>query len=251
MTSPEEFLDALAGFSSLHAVKLYRLSTKDPLALPAIPCLDHEAVLHENVAPHAAAYIQDRSGSFHEVVFIPDERRIVVDVVSTMGECDDEAHRRLVDELRTRFPGQAIKITGPSWIKGDRRVAAACRAQVTLREVLTGDELDRTRVKIDRLQTISSLMEKESRVASWGARTIMTPMLAVTGFLIYEIAGTFAPEVGDEWVSLIRYVAIGAIGSVLLYYGIKAVHLTLMDNRVWKRAAEYGLILNERRRLGR
>ena len=34
-----------------------------------------------------------------------------------------------------------------------------------------------------------------------------------------------------------------------LYYGLKAVQLTEMANRVWKRAAEYSLILAARRRL--
>jgi len=38
-------------------------------------------------------------------------------------------------------------------------------------------------------------------------------------------------------------------GVFLLYAGLKAVHLTEMANRVWKRSAEYGLILSERRRL--
>ena len=38
---------------------------------------------------------------------------------------------------------------------------------------------------------------------------------------------------------------------MFLYYGLKAVQLTEMANRVWKRSAEYGLILAERRRLGR
>ena len=35
-----------------------------------------------------------------------------------------------------------------------------------------------------------------------------------------------------------------------LYYGLKAVQLTEMSNRVWKRTAEYNLILAERQRLG-
>ena len=35
-----------------------------------------------------------------------------------------------------------------------------------------------------------------------------------------------------------------------LYYGLKAVQLTEMSNRVWKRTAEYNLILSERKRLG-
>ena len=41
------------------------------------------------------------------------------------------------------------------------------------------------------------------------------------------------------------------MGGFFLYYGVKAVQLTEMGNRVWKRSAEYGLILSERRRLGR
>ncbi len=40
------------------------------------------------------------------------------------------------------------------------------------------------------------------------------------------------------------------IGAVFLYYGMKAVQLTEMSNRVWKRTAEYNLILTERKRLG-
>ena len=32
---------------------------------------------------------------------------------------------------------------------------------------------------------------------------------------------------------------------VFLYYGLKAVQLTEMSNRVWKRTAEYNLILGD------
>jgi len=39
------------------------------------------------------------------------------------------------------------------------------------------------------------------------------------------------------------------IGGTLLYYGLKAVQLTEISNRVWKRAIEYGLIVSERQRL--
>jgi hypothetical protein len=39
------------------------------------------------------------------------------------------------------------------------------------------------------------------------------------------------------------------LGAWFLYYGLKAVQLTGMSNRVWKRSAEYGLILAERQRL--
>lgn len=245
------FFDGLNGFSTLLAIKLYRLQPEAPPQVPSLPCLDHEAMLHEGISPHAAAYVQDRSGNLHEVVFFPEQRRLEVDVVSTMGECTPESHERLLATLRSSFPDHRVAVAGASWLRGDRRVAKACRAQVTLRDVLTGDNLDRTKVAIDRLQTISSLMEKESRVASWGARTVMTPFLAVAGFLTYQVAGRFIPRLGSDSVALIRYGIIGVLGAFFLYYGLKAVHLTQMANRVWKRAAEYGLILNERRRLSR
>jgi len=244
------FFDALADFSTPLAIKLYRLQPDVPPRVPSLPCLDHEAMLHEGIAPHAAAYVQDRSGQLHEIVFYPDQQRLEVDVVSTMGECTSASHETLLATLHSRFPGHRIRVSGASWLRGDRRVAKACRAQVTLRDVLTGDNLDRIKVAIDRLQTISSLMEKESRVASWGARTVMTPLLAVAGFLTYQLVGRFAPRLGADSVALIRYGIIGLLGGLFLYYGLKAVHLTQMANRVWKRAAEYGLILNERRRLG-
>ena len=50
---------------------------------------------------------------------------------------------------------------------------------------------------------------------------------------------------------ILRYGIIGALGAAFLYYGLKAVQLTEMSNRVWKRTAEYNLILAERKRLGR
>jgi hypothetical protein len=153
--------------------------------------------------------------------------------------------------LRDRFDGCAIRTAGPSWIRGDLRVAKACRAQVTLRDVLTGPDLDRTRAAVDRLQTISSLMEKESRVASWGARTAMTPLLAVVGFLSFQVLATINLPPAYAWVASLRYLVVGAIGAYFLYYGLKAVQLTEMANRVWKRSAEYGLILAERQRLAR
>ena len=48
---------------------------------------------------------------------------------------------------------------------------------------------------------------------------------------------------------MIRYVVVAVVGGIFLYYGVKAVQLTERANRVWKRSTEYGLILNERRRL--
>jgi hypothetical protein len=245
----QQFLRTLGAFSTVLAVKLYRVTLDESLLVPVLPCLDHEAMLHEGIAAHAAAYIQDRGGNLHEVAYFPDAARLDVDSVSTLGERSQESQDRMVDELRERFRGCAVKVVGASWIRGDLRVAKACRAQVTLRDVLTGSDIERTETGVERLQTISSLMEKHSRVASWGARTVMTPIVAVAGFLSYQLLATLPLRPGYEWVASLRYAIVGLLGAYFLYYGLKAVQLTEMANRVWKRAAEYGLILNERRRL--
>jgi hypothetical protein len=251
-TNCQQLLQTLATFSRVLAVKLYRLRLDQPSTVPVLPCLDHEAMLHSaRIDPHAAAYVQDESGDLHELVFVPDARRIDVDVVSTMGENTAASRERFVATLEERFPGFAIRIAGPSWLRGDRRVAEACRAQVTLRDVLTGADIDRIKASVDRLGTISSLMEKESRVASWGARTVMAPLVAVVGFASFQLLGALAPSLGAQSVAGLRYATVGAVGAFFLYYGLKAVHLTEMANRVWKRTAEYGLILSERRRLGK
>jgi hypothetical protein len=245
----QQFLDTVGSFSRVLTIKLYRLTLERPPAIPILPCLDHEAMLHEGIAPHAAAYIEDTSGDLHEIVFVPDARRLDIDVVSTIGEHSPASHDRLVATLNERFPGLAVHVAGPSWLRGDRRVAAACRAQVTLREVLTGPDLDRIKRSVDRLSTISSLMEKQSRVTSWGARTIMPTLVAVAGFLSYQLLGTLTPSMSGTLPVALQYLTVTLVGGFFLYYGLKAVHLTEMANRVWKRSAEYGLILSERRRL--
>jgi hypothetical protein len=245
----QQFFETIDTFARVLSIKLYRLRLDRPPGVPVLPCLDHEAMLHEGIAPHAAAYLQDAAGDLHEVVYVPDSRRVDIDVVSTMGEHSPGSHDRLFALLRERFPGLRVRVQGPSWLRGDRRVATACRAQVTLRDVLGAPDLDRIKAAVERLGTISSLMEKESRVASWGARTVMTPLIAFAGFLSYQLLGTMASDLGNRWVEIMRYLMIGAIGAFFMYYGLRAVHLTEMANRVWKRSAEYGLILAERRRL--
>jgi hypothetical protein len=94
-------------------------------------------------------------------------------------------------------------------------------------------------------------MEKQSRVASWGVRTVTGPLLAAAGVVTYLLLGGLTPTIGETGVTALQYVVIGLLGAVFLYYGLKAVQLTEMSNRVWKRTAEYNLILAERKRLGR
>lgn len=243
-------LDALDSFGPVLSVKLYRLKLNPPPSYPVIPCLDHEAMLHQRVAPHAAAYLQERAtGDLHELVLIPDERRIEIDTVSTWQEHAPESRRRLITALAQHFPGYRVVVKAPSRWRGERRVAEACRAQVSLREVLLDDDLDRVKAAVDRLQTVSTLMEKESRVASWGVRTVTGPVLAGAGVATFLVLG-WLETLGAGGLTALRYLLVGLLGAAFLYYGLKAVQLTGMANRVWKRAAEYSLILTERKRLG-
>ena len=82
--------------------------------MPTLPCLDHEAMLHEGIPPHAAAYVQDASsGDLHELVVIPAKRRIEIDTVSTWGEQSEESRRRLRAHVRAALsPAYACASTG-------------------------------------------------------------------------------------------------------------------------------------------
>ena len=248
----QRFFESVSEFAQLHAVKLYRLSLELPDAMPSLPCLDHEAMLHEGISPHAAAYVEDfKTGGLHEVVCVPARRRIEIDVVSTTGEHSAESHDLLVGQLKERFPGYRVVVNGPSWLRGDRRVARACRSQVPLRDVLVGADFENLERSLDHLRTVGALMEKQSRVASWSVRTVTGPMLAVAGVISYQVLATLTSALGEPWVQGLQYCVVGSLGGVFLYLGLKAVHLTEMANRVWKRYSEYSLILKDRSRQGR
>lgn len=243
-------LALLATFGRVLAIKRYRLGLPPDPPVPVLPCLDHEAMLHAAIAPHLAVYVEDaRSGDLHELVIIPAERRMEIDTVSTWGESSDASHQRLRTVLAAGFPAYRVQVHGPSWWRGDRRVADACHAQVSLREVLLGDDIAAVTAAIGRLQAIGALMEKQSRVASWGIRTVTGPLLAAAGVITFLLLGTVTGALGDTGVTALQYTLVGLLGATFLYYGLKAVQLTEMANRVWKRTAEYSLILAERRRL--
>lgn len=245
-------LHALLPFGPTLAIKLYRVNLEPAPTVPVIPCLDHEAMLHQQVLPHAAAYVQERaSGELHEVVFTPATKRVQIDTASTWGECSSASHERLLAFLRSALPQHAVTVSGPSWWRGERRVAEVCRAQVSLRDVLLDDNIDALRNRIERLQIIGGLMEKQSRVASWGVRTVTGPILTAAAVTLFLLLGSFTPRFGDTGVTALRYALVGGLGAAFLYYGLKAVQLTEMANRVWKRAAEYSLIVAERQRLMR
>jgi hypothetical protein len=244
-------LQELSAFGPVLAAKLYRITLEPRPSLPVLPCLDHEAMLHEGVAPHIAAYVQDgSSGDIHELVFVPRERRVELDTMSTWGEASAASRDRLLAIVAERFPEYATTVVGLSWWRGDLRVATACRAQVTLRDVLLAGDVTNVKAGIERLQAIASLMEKQSRVASWGVRTVTGPLLAATGVAVYLALGVVSLGLGEPTVTALQYLVVSLFGGWLVYYGIKAVQLTEMSNRVWKRTAEYNLILAERKRLG-
>jgi hypothetical protein len=244
-------LEALDAFGPVLAMKLYRVRRGPGPDVPILPCLDHEAMLHEGIAPHAAFYVQEvSSGDLHELVIIPAERRIQIDTVSTLGEHSNESLSRLVALLQTRMPEYRIQVKRPSWWRGERRVAHACLAQVSLRDVLLSPDLETLKSQVDRLATVGTIMEKHSRVASWGIRTVMSPALGAFGVVLFLLLGALEPEYGT-WLTVVRYGLLTVLGGWFLYYGIKAVQLTDMGNRVWKKSAEYNLILAERRRIKR
>ena len=246
-----QLLDAFEPYGPVLGMKLYRLGRGDAPNVPILPCLDHEAMLHEGIAPHAAMYVQERAtGDLHEIVVTPKERRLEIDTVSTFGEHSPESRDRLVSLLKTRMPGFTVQMKSPSWWRAERRVATACQAQVSLRDVLLSPDLESVKAQVDRLATVGTIMEKHSRVASWGIRTVMSPLLGAFGVVLFLLLGALEPE-GGNWLTFVRYGLLTVIGAWFLYYGIKAVQLTDMGNRVWKRSAEYNLILTERKRLKR
>ena len=76
----------------------------------------------------------------------------------------------------------------------------------------------------------------------------MPPSIDLAGLIAYAVVSSLGAECG-AWLVPVRFTIVPLVGGFFMYYGLKAVHLTEVANRVWKRSAEYGLILGERRRL--
>ena len=246
----QQFLDSLAQVYLIRSIKLYRVKFEPLPAVPILPCLDHEAMLHEAIPPHAAAYVENsESHDLHEIVVVPAHGLIEIDIASTAEEHSVDSLLQVIQKLREQFPMYRVKTKRPSYLHGDRRVMNACRAQVSLRDIFNSEDFELLERSVERLRTVGSLMEKQSRVVSWGVRTLTAPILATSGFVIYGLLGMLTPQLGELWARSLQYSSVGVLGIIFVYYGLRAVHLTEMANRVWKRAAEYGLIVSERRRL--
>jgi hypothetical protein len=238
------FLDTLARENRLFCVKTFRVDLA--AGLPVIPCLDHEAQLQGDPAPHISVYLEDAQGELHEIGLIASHRRIVVDMPSTFAETSPEARDRMCRRLRELFPGKEVALKSLSFLRGDRRVAQVIRAQLRLRDVLCGEDGPALRWSLEKLRAISDLMEKESRVYSWGVRTMM-PIIGGAGVATFLFIGMFRHSVATQTIEILRSGTVTVLTAGFLYFGLKAVYLTELGTRVWKRATEYKLILDARR----
>lgn len=243
------FLETLGTHCRVLCVKTYRVSLELP-DIALIPCLDHEAALRGRPAPHISVYVKDAQGEFHELAYTPSEGSVIIDCASTLAETAPADRQRFLAQLQSDFPALAVSQTRPSFTRGDRRVANVVRAQLRLSEVLEGDNEDQLRWKLERLRAVADFMEKHSRATSWGVRTLTPPLLtgaSVGSYLLIGLLGDGLLEPG--LVEALRYIALTVLGIGFLWWGMKAVHLTEMGSRVWKRSTEYKLILEARKRL--
>ena len=247
-TNPyQHFLDVLTRDHKLVCTKAYRVDL--PLTpLPVIPCLDHEAQLQGNPAPHISVYLEDSGAHLHEVGIVPSERKILIDAASTIAETPPLAREQMLLRLQRLFPQYRVVVQQPSFWRGDRRVATVVKTQIRLRDILLGEYGPEVKFNLERLRAIAELMEKESRVSSWGIRTLTSPILAAAGVASYKVLGLFDQTLSPNQIEAARYLALVALGSGFVYIGMKAVHLTEMGTRVWKRATEYRLILEARQK---
>lgn len=243
-----QFVDALGRDHTVLAAKTHRVSLgAAPFAV--IACLDHEAQLGGRTFPHVSCYVADAQGALHEVGFQPHGRRVTIDRASTWAETDEAAHEALLQRLRELFPRHRLRVKGPSYLRGDEHVAELVRAQVRLRDVLEAGDDERVRWQLEQLRAIADLMEKQSRVSSWAVRTLTSPLLAAAGVASYVVLGAaFRDRLSAAQIEALRYGVLALLGGAFLYVGLKAVHLTEMGTRVWKRATEYRLIVEARRR---
>jgi hypothetical protein len=194
--------------------------------------------------------VEDRSShDLHDVVFVPSRSLIELDVVSTVGEHSAKSRDRLMAHLRERLPSHEVRIARSSYMRSDRHIMTLCRAQVSLRDILKSDDFDRLEVALERLRTVAAVMEREARVAAGTAGTLTAPLLATAALGVATLVALLRPQLGGGKVRGTQSLVAGATGAAILYSGWQALDLRKSANRVWKRAAEYNLILSERKHL--
>ena len=226
-------------------VKDYRLRLRALPGVPITPCLDHEAQIHEHALPHLGTWVQNReTGRLVGVVYFPIPRRIVVE--QEADDCEQELEE-IAGFLRQRFPEHEVKVERLRRGSAFVRARDVAEAHVPLVDVLTNADVSGLSGSLDQLNGISTLMEKESRVTSWGMRTAYAPLMAAIAFLLVLAFPSGARSLADfgfgDWA---RVLCLLAIGGAFLYYGLKAVQLTKTATRLNKRIQEYRFVLAAR-----
>ena len=153
------------------------------------------------VPPHAAVYVQEPRPATCTNWCSSRPRSASRSTPSRRGASTRPSRTRPRSRrmLARRLPDYRVRVTGPSWWRGDRRVANACRAQVVAarRAARHGHRRGQGRHR-PALQTVGSLMEKQSRVASWGVRTVTGPLLAAAGVVtLRRCSASFDAALGE------------------------------------------------------
>jgi hypothetical protein len=245
------FVDVLNTQYNVLSLKTYRVPlTLDDRSIPITPCLSHEAQLHEHDLPHVGGYVQHReTGRLMGLVYVPLLRRIIVE------EESPEAGQEIAEIctfLRLCFPEHDVRVARLRAYSAYVRARVVAEAHLPLIDVLTSDDHEPVQMHLSQLNGIAVLMEKESRVSSWGIRTAYAPLAAAMAFvLILLFPSTAAGVMEYKWLDWLRIILLLLFGGSFLYYGLKAVQLTKTATRLNKRIREYEFVLDWRARAER
>jgi|GEM_PF-1619253 hypothetical protein len=245
------FVDVLKTQYNVLSLKTYRIPlTLDDGSIPITPCLSHEAQLHEHDLPHVGGYVQHcETGRLMGLVYVPLMRRIIVE-----EESPDAEHEitEICTFLRLRFPEHDVRVARLRAYSAYVRARVVAEAHLPIIDVLTSDDYEPVQMHLSQLNGIAVLMEKESRVSSWGIRTAYAPLAAAVAFVLILLFPSKAAGVTEyEWLDWMRIVLLLLFGASFLYYGLKAVQLTKTATRLNKRIREYEFVLDWRARVQR
>ena len=237
------FFDVMLSQYNLLSLKTFRIDLPRCNGLPCTPCLSHEVQLHAHDVPHVGGYVQDReTGALMGVVYVPLMRQIIVEEETVGTEREMESCQRF---LQIRFPEHDVRVTRLKNNSAYNRARDVAEAHLPLLDVLTEIEHEPLRIQLAQLNGIATLMEKESRVTSWGMRTAYAPLAAAIAFVLVLVFPSQATGLSDfAWMDWMRLALLLLFGGGFLYYGLKAVQLTKTATRLNKRIREYEFVLD-------
>ncbi len=169
-------------------------------------------------------------------------------IVEEESEASEAELAEMIDFLKERFPEHEVRVERLRRGSAFVRARDVAEAHLPLECVLCSTDELGIRKQLERLNGISQLMEKESRVTSWGMRTAYPPLIAAIAFLlVLAFPGDWNDVTSGSLGALARLASIFAVGGAFLYYGLKAVQLTKSATRLAKRIREYDFILTARK----